>query len=999
VAVRAGYKLLLLSALAGLCAWIADATVAAFVFGEGTWTDLLILNVPARQWYARSVVLAGFLLGGLGLGAYVSRRTADLGRLRRLDSVVQAVTSIGSLIIRETDRDKLIRQACRQLVRNGAYRSAWIALTDASGAFVGAAEAGLGKTFASLLARVRRDDWPACWRKALERPGATVVADPASACPDCPVARTHDRRQCLSVRLEHAGQIHGLMVASPPAGLGRVGGGERSIFEDIGGYLAFAIHNIAESEKREGAERALRAAESEKADIVDSMSEHVVRHDTNLVIQWANRAAAESVGLAPESLRGRRCYELWQQRDTPCEGCPVAESMHTGRPEQAEMTSPGGRTWLVRGSPIRGSDGRIVGAVEITLEITGRKKAERRVRSLAKFPEENPNPVLRVSREGTILYANAASSRLLSDWRRQVKHALPEDLHRLVVDALDADKGREVEVAMGEKTCSLVFAPVVEAGYVNVYGADVTERRRAEEDLRVQRDFAESMVETAPAIVLMLDGQGRILRFNRFAQELTGYAEEEVRGRNWFETFLPAEQRGRVGEVFLAILRGDTARGVENPILAKDGREVLVRWYNLVLRGARGEPTGVLAIGHDITEIREKEQQLRRAVTMEAIGRMAGGIAHDFNNTLAIVKGYADLLAKSLPAADERRDDLDRIIRAADRAAGLTRQLLALGREQVVRPRVVQLAEVIAAMDSMLRRTIGDDVELAAVAPEGLWNVRVDPTQIQQVILNLAVNAREAMPEGGRLTIETSNVVVDGEHSDEHAGCPPGEYVLLAVRDTGVGMSPEVASHVFEPFFSTKAKSMGSGLGLSTSYGIVKQSGGHILVDTAPGAGTTFRIYLPRVGAPRDRLPEVMAAQTPEKQIPRGTETVLVVEDKSDVRKLACRVLGQLGYQVLSASNAEEALDIGAKRGDRRIDLLLTDVVMPRTSGKRLADRLRGLCPDIAVLFFSGYAGDALIQRGALAEGMNFLPKPFSGRQLAEAVRRVLDAEKPRRAR
>ena len=526
---------------------------------------------------------------------------------------------------------------------------------------------------------------------------------------------------------------------------------------------------------------------------------------------------------------------------------------------------------------------------------------------------------------------------------------------------------------------------------------DRTEQKRAEEALQRERDFANSLVETAQTIVLVLDMDGRIVRFNRFARELTGYTEEEVLGRSWLEMFIPPGEQAHIGKVFGGVASGSEARGVENPILAKDGREILVRWFNSLITDPQHRPANVLSIGHDITEIRQRDEQLRQAAKMEAMGRLVGGIAHDFNNMLAVVQGYSDLLLQSLPPDSPELEDVRQIRNAAARAAELTRQLLAFGRKQIVRPHVLDLNRLVANMTAMLRSSLGERVRVRIVPEEAIWPIKADPAQIEEVVLNLALNAGDAMDGGGELDVETANVRLVGPINHEHGRVPPAEYVVLTVRDSGEGMSPEVRRRLFEPFFTTKAPGKGSGMGLATCYGIVTQSGGHILADSRPGKGSSFRVYLPRTDEPlpppETSPPEEEAAE----ELPGGQETIMVVEDMPDVRQIVVRVLRQCGYAVLEAADARQALPLGEHyEGD--IDLLLTDVVMPDMGGEDLAERLSGVRPRMKVLFVSGYAGPVSGRKGALRGGENVLAKPFTPAQLASAVRDVLDA-RPRRTR
>ena len=369
-------------------------------------------------------------------------------------------------------------------------------------------------------------------------------------------------------------------------------------------------------------------------------------------------------------------------------------------------------------------------------------------------------------------------------------------------------------------------------------------------------------------------------------------------------------------------------------------------------------------------------------------GRLAGGVAHDFNNLLTIVIGYSDLLLKKLTASDRIRPPLEEIKKAGDRAASLTRQLLAFSRKQVLQPQILDLNSLLTNVDEMLRRMIGEDIELVTRLPSGLGHVKADPGQIEQVIMNLAVNARDAMPQGGQLTLEAANVELDSHTVRSTESVLPGHYVMLAMSDTGIGMDAETQAHIFEPFFTTKEQGKGTGLGLATVYGIVKQSGGHIWVYSEPGKGTTFKVYLPRI----DQAVEVIApGKLPVDELSRGSETILLVEDEEAVWCLVKEVLESRGYQVLETKGANDALEIG-ERHKEHIHLLLTDVVMPQMSGKELAEHLALLHPETKVLYMSGYTDNAVVHHGLLDPGTALLQKPFTPDALARKLREVLDS-------
>jgi signal transduction histidine kinase/ActR/RegA family two-component response regulator len=388
-------------------------------------------------------------------------------------------------------------------------------------------------------------------------------------------------------------------------------------------------------------------------------------------------------------------------------------------------------------------------------------------------------------------------------------------------------------------------------------------------------------------------------------------------------------------------------------------------------------------------ELRQSQAQLQQAQKMEAIGRLAGGVAHDFNNLLTAMLGYAELLLDQLTPDDSRRREVEEIRKAAERAVALTRQLLAFSRKQAWQPKVLDLNHVVMSVDRMLQRLIGEDVALHAIPEEDLWPIKADAGQIEQVIMNLAVNARDAMPDGGRLTIETANVELDAEYARHHATVATGAYVMLAVSDNGCGMTEEVKAHLFEPFFTTKERGKGTGLGLATVYGIVKKSGGHVWAYSELGVGTTFKIYFPRV------TDQVMGAtrRPPLRELPTGTETVLLVEDEETVRALAREVLKRQGYRVLDVRNGAEAL-AAWRASPVPVHLLVTDLIMPEMNGRDLVDELSAKHPALKVLYISGYTDHAIVLNGTLHPNAAFLQKPFTPEALTRAVRQVLDGEK-----
>jgi PAS domain S-box-containing protein len=519
---------------------------------------------------------------------------------------------------------------------------------------------------------------------------------------------------------------------------------------------------------------------------------------------------------------------------------------------------------------------------------------------------------------------------------------------------------------------------------------DITERKNNEEAIRQANETLRAVIETSPLAIYSLDLQGTVQNWNIAAERIFGFTEAEVKGKplptvfpeDW-ESFRNRLQQAAHGHIF---------SGMEARRQRKDGTAVDVSIWSAPLRDALSTITGIVVVLADNTDRKRLEEQFRQAQKMEAVGRLAGGVAHDFNNLLTVITGYNQMLLDRYTPSDPVYGDIQQVLKAADRATTLTKQLLAFSRRQIVQPKVVDLTALVLDMDQMLKRLSGEDVELVVNSRPATGRVRVDPGHIEQVIVNLVVNARDAMPaQGGRIDVDIRNVHVD-DASARRAPLLPGSYVVLSVRDTGVGIDEETRSHLFEPFFTTKEKGRGTGLGLSTSYGIVKQNHGEILVRSEPGAGSTFEIYLPQV----EELPEDSGAAGPATMpVRRGAETVLIAEDEDGVRKVVRQMLEKQGYTVLTANGGHEAIQICRSHGGP-LQLLITDVVMPRMSGRELADRVRAMRPEIRVLFVSGYTDSAIVHEGELDPGTDLLMKPFTPEQLAAKVRDVLEADTAR---
>ena len=503
----------------------------------------------------------------------------------------------------------------------------------------------------------------------------------------------------------------------------------------------------------------------------------------------------------------------------------------------------------------------------------------------------------------------------------------------------------------------------------------------------------QTLSENAPFGMLMIDKDGTYKYINPKFTELFGYDLNDIpNGKTWFRKACPdPTYRHHVISTWIDDLEGFKSGGRKPRtfnVRCKDGTEKIINFIPVQLE--TGES---LVACEDITELKRSEderavlqEQLRQSQKVEAIGRLAGGIAHDFNNLLTVIKGYSQLSRIGLKEGDTLKGNINEIQSAADRAAGLTRQLLAFSRRQVMEMKVLDLNTLLRDLEKMLRRIIGEDIEMVIQLAEDLGRVRADVGQIEQVIMNLAVNAKDAMPSGGKLTIETADVELDESYARSHVDVKPSHYVMFSVSDTGVGMTSGVRERIFEPFFTTKEKGKGTGLGLSTAYGIVKQSNGHIWVYSVQGKGTTFKIYLPRVNEPLGEIRKEVLKE----ELPRGNETILIVEDEEEVRRLAGKILEKQGYRILETFNGNNAL-LACERREGPIHLVLVDVVMPGMSGSELARLLKPLYPEIKILYMSGYTDNAIVRHGVLEKGINYIQKPFTMEGLARKVREVLD--------
>lgn len=622
-------------------------------------------------------------------------------------------------------------------------------------------------------------------------------------------------------------------------------------------------------------------------------------------------------------------------------------------------------------------------------EIERRRSEEMLRESETRFSnmvEKNADAIVVINPDGIVHFVNPAAEVLLN-----------RKVHELI------NKHFGFPVAVGETTELTVFGKggkrttaemhVVEIpwdGEIEYLASlrDISDRNQAEKALQESNERYRDLYENAPNAYFSISAvDGSILECNSEASRLLGYEKETLMKMEVFDLYADTPHGlTKAQKVFGCFKEGESIKGVELEMKHKDGHPVWVSVSVEPVKDRDGNMIESRSIVIDISERKDLEEKFLWSQRMEAVGRLASGVAHDFNNILTTIIGRSDIVSMTHRKNHALLKEVEEIKKAANRAASLTGQLLAFSRKQILQPKVLDLNRVIESMEDMIRRLMAEDIELRVITPQDLGRVKVDPGQMEQVVMNLAVNARDAMAHGGKLTIETAEVDLDEAYGRKEFVVQPGLYVMLTVSDTGTGMDRETQSKMFEPFFTTKEKGEGSGLGLATVYGIIKQSNGYIWVNSEPGQGTTFKIYLPKVEEEADPVQE----QPVLKDAVQGTETVLVVEDNEMVRELAGSILERYGYRVLAAKDAEEALNI-SEQHQGSIHLMLTDVVMPRMSGRELAEQLSSMRRKVKVLFMSGYTGETVVRHGVSEEESIFLQKPFTADNLAQKVREILD--------
>jgi PAS domain S-box-containing protein len=772
--------------------------------------------------------------------------------------------------------------------------------------------------------------------------------------------------------------------------------------------LAGVISVARDLTEQKRAVAALRASEEKFRTLFECAAIGLAVRDLNGRFIACNPALQYMLGYSEEELASLSAAELTHPDDRPREAEHmqhlVARRIDHFQIEKRYIRCGGDICWgRVTISLIPTASGESPLILTVVEDITDAKRLEEESRARERYFQsliENATDIVSiVDAAGTIRYESPSIERVLG--------YLPGELiGRAALDLIHPDDRAELTEVVRRRrwepraTASAAFRcqhkdetwrfieatgrnllqdPAVEGIVVN--SRDVTEQRQIENRLR-------HVTATSPAVLFTLAVEGRAIRGTWVSgnlEEMLGYPSEEALEPEWWTDNLHPDDRAAAMAAFEQLFVEDSLSH-EHRFRCKDGSYRWIRAQLRLLRDHDGRAAEIVGSFIDATDFRRLEEQLRQAQKMEAVGRLAGGIAHDFNNILTAITGHTELVLADMPLHDPVRSDIEEVQKAANRACALTRQLLAFSRKQVLRPELLDLGSVVAEMERMLRRVVSEDIELVTYAAADLGCVQADRGQLEQVILNLVVNAGDAMPRGGRLTIGIRRIELDRPLIREQAHVPAGPHITLCVTDTGCGIPKDVVPRIFEPFFTTKEAGKGTGLGLATVYGIVKQSGGYIWISSEVGEGTTFEIYLPEVA--RDAGGAAARSAVPDAS--GGTETVLLVEDETAVRELARRILKKLGYTVLEAANGGEALLI-ARKYAAPIDLMVTDMVMPHMSGSDVAEEMRRIHPELKVLFMSGYTEDDVIRNAALEDGSAFLEKPFTPPALARSVRKMLD--------
>ena len=979
----------------------------------GTPERIEIYVAALRMWFAFAVYSPEKEYFVTVFDVITERKRAEQ-ELLRVNRALRTISDCNEVLVRATEERQLLEEVCGILVLEGGYRMAWVGYGehDEAKSIRPVAHAGFEEGYlqsaCSTWADSERGRGPA---GTAIRTGKPVIVRDIRTDPNLiswreeALKRGYASSIALPINLEDhvLGALTLYAVEVDAFDLAEV-----ELLTELSDDLAYGIQALRTRAERQRVEE----AHDYLASIVESSDDAIIGKSLDGVVQSWNKGAERLYGYTASEMIGQP-LSLLVPADRHGELADFLLRINRGEVIEHYETvrvkkGGGGIDVSVTISPVKNALGAVVGASTIARDITDRKRAEEALieeRHLLHTLMDNlPDKIYFKDRESRFTQINLALAKELklshpaqavgkTDFDtfpgEQGKEFYRDEQEIIMTGQPLVDKEEKLIWANGKVTwVSTTKMPLRDPNgdIVGTFGVsrDITERKRAEaEHIRLV-----TAIEQSAEAVVITNTAGDIEYVNPAFTHITGYGREEVLGQSPRILKSGKHDLEFYRQLWETVLKGEIWHG-EVINRRKDGKQYTEEMTITPVRGASGEVTHFIATKQDVTERRTLEAQLHQASKMEAVGRLAGGVAHDFNNLLTIINGYSQILQEKLQSDTEATGHLKEISLAGERAAALTRQLLAFSRRQVLAPQVLDLNAVVSNLDKMLGRLIGEDIKLHTHLDPALGHVKADPGQIEQVLMNLVVNARDAMPTGGNLTLETGNVELDETYASTHPTVQPGPHVMLAVSDTGVGMTPETKARIFEPFFTTKEQSKGTGLGLATVYGIVKQSGGSIWVYSELGHGTVFKIYLPLVGD----YPVAKELAKTETDSAAGTETILVVEDEKGVRSLIRLALISAGYKVLEVEDGESAVATCANY-DGPIHMLLTDVVMPQMSGPAVAGKVATLRPGIKVVYMSGYTDDAMVHHGVLSQDTPFIQKPFSPMALRKKIREVLGERK-----
>ena len=776
-----------------------------------------------------------------------------------------------------------------------------------------------------------------------------------------------------------------------------------------------ACTEINNRRKLEQAQKDLRESERQKNLILNSSLELIAYYDTDLQVIWTNKASAESIGKTPDELVGKHCYELWAGLNEPCQGCPVLKALEDKKPHVCDHQTPDGRYWYLRGYPILDEGGDVKALVEFGQDITSRKKTEEELKKsedkYRRLVENSPDiTYIYGSKSGALFWSNRVKDilgfppeKLKQDpflWQNSIH---PEDINRVneVVEKSIAGKEFNIEYRVKDikgnwhwlQDRSISIHSQNGETIIEGLATDITKRKQAEEKIRESERKYRLLFESAEVLVSVYDKNGICQLMNPKLARLFGGEPAEFIGKSIED--LHTDKGKQYKQKIQEVIDSGIVREFEGEVSFPNKTRYLLSRVHPVKRNNENIARAQI-ISQDITERKKAEEekeklqeQLLQTQKLKSIGTLAGGVAHDFNNILTVIIGLSQLILSRTEKSDPNYDNLKNILSTAERAAKLTKQLLLFSRKQDMDFEIISINDTINRLKKMLNRLIGENIKMHNQLSEELWPIRADENQIEQVITNIVINARDAMPDGGKLTITTKNVIIKDNKSQSMPDIKPGKYIRLDIEDTGRGIEKEIQGKIFDPFFTTKGRAKGTGMGLSVVHGIIKKHKGQIKVKSETGRGTKFKIFIPAIDREISRSREPQKKKNLKKYQGQG-ETILIAEDDQPILKYLENIFSSYNYNFHKAGSGEEALDIFNREKDD-IDLLISDVVMTGMNGVELADKLKEERPDLKVILSSGYSDRKIIKSKIKSRGYAFIRKPYNVNELLELIREILE--------